>query len=125
MATEPLKSSILSLSDLELATLLCLTSAQHALVSTPTAHLSDLESELRLIATHVFGLSVAAVTCDAESDAQDFLEDVVGVHVGRETRRRGRGERGEEGGLPRLPNVLLLSGLWRASRAVQVQVLEV
>ena len=49
MADEDLLRKVHGLSDLELAQLLCLTSREHALISTPPELLQDLVEELQLV----------------------------------------------------------------------------
>lgn len=49
MADESLLDKVHSLSDLELAVLLCLVSRQHCLISTPRDTIDDLVQELQLV----------------------------------------------------------------------------
>ena len=49
MADEELLDKVQDLSDLELATLLCLTSQEHCIISTDPEALDDLVQELRLV----------------------------------------------------------------------------
>lgn len=49
MADEDLLDKVHSLSDLELAVLLCLINREHVLISTPSAAIDDLVQELQLV----------------------------------------------------------------------------
>jgi hypothetical protein len=49
MAEEALISKVQDLSDLELATLLCLTTQEHCIIDTEPSSLDDLVHELRLV----------------------------------------------------------------------------
>lgn len=49
MADDVLLEKVHALSDLELAALLCLTTREHCLISTPAACLDDLVQELQLV----------------------------------------------------------------------------
>lgn len=67
MADEDLLHRVHSLSDLELAQLLCLISRQHALISTVPDVLDDLVEELQLVRRRLRG--------DGYSDMQDMPTD--------------------------------------------------
>ncbi|KHO00343.1 uncharacterized protein MAM_02266 [Metarhizium album ARSEF 1941] len=71
-STSPIISKILQLSDLELAILLCLISREHGIITTPSACLSLLATELRLVAIHTFGLTCSVIDCTPSTTLDDF-----------------------------------------------------
>ncbi|EFY89943.1 hypothetical protein J3458_001351 [Metarhizium acridum] len=70
--TSPIVSKILHLSDLELALLLCLVSREHGIITTPSACLSLLTTELSLVATRTFGLTCSIIDCTPSTTLDDF-----------------------------------------------------
>ncbi|KAL8358187.1 hypothetical protein RB598_002793 [Gaeumannomyces tritici] len=72
MADEELLDKVHSLSDLELAALLCLVSRENCLISTTTEALDDLVAELQLISSRTFGLKSVIVECGPHTTLEDF-----------------------------------------------------
>ncbi|KAL2259832.1 hypothetical protein VTK26DRAFT_6344 [Humicola hyalothermophila] len=72
MADEQLLDKIHSLSDLELAALLCLIAREHCLISTEPDSVDELAEELRLIASKTFNLSSAIVNCHTHTTLDEF-----------------------------------------------------
>ncbi|PGH27680.1 hypothetical protein AJ80_00695 [Polytolypa hystricis UAMH7299] len=65
------------LSDLEIAILLCLVAKEHCIIDTQRDVLDDLETELRLVATNIFGLSHAVLNCSRETSLEDFSNSIL------------------------------------------------
>ncbi|TFB04126.1 hypothetical protein CCMA1212_003936 [Trichoderma ghanense] len=72
MADDDLLEKVHSLSDLELALLLCLVNREHVLISTPPAAIDDLVQELQLIASKTFNLQSVVVNCHPSTTLEDF-----------------------------------------------------
>ncbi|KLU88432.1 hypothetical protein MAPG_07418 [Magnaporthiopsis poae ATCC 64411] len=72
MADEELLDRVHSLSDLELAALLCLVSRENCLISTPPEALDDLVAELQLISSRTFGLKSVIIECGPHTTLEDF-----------------------------------------------------
>ncbi|KAL1842703.1 hypothetical protein VTJ49DRAFT_4482 [Mycothermus thermophilus] len=72
MADPQLLDKIHSLSDLELAALLCLIAREHCLISTDPDSVDELADELRLVASKTFGLTSSVVSCHAHTTLDDF-----------------------------------------------------
>lgn len=72
MADEQLLDKIHSLSDLELAALLCLIAREHCLISTEPDSVDELAEELRLVASKTFNLSSAIVSCRTHTTLDEF-----------------------------------------------------
>lgn len=72
MADERLLEKIHALSDLELATLLCLVAREHCLVGTEPDSVDELAEELRLIASKSFNLSSAIISCHSHTTLDEF-----------------------------------------------------
>ncbi|KAL7823893.1 hypothetical protein V8C26DRAFT_384191 [Trichoderma gracile] len=72
MADDDLLEKVHSLSDLELAILLCLVNREHVLISTPPAAIDDLVQELQLIASKTFNLQSVVVNCHPSTTLEDF-----------------------------------------------------
>ncbi|KAK3905292.1 hypothetical protein C8A05DRAFT_12862 [Staphylotrichum tortipilum] len=72
MADERLLDKIHSLSDLELATLLCLIAREHCLISTEPNSVDELAEELRLVASKTFNLNSAVVSCHSHTTLDEF-----------------------------------------------------
>ncbi|KAL7922411.1 hypothetical protein ACQKWADRAFT_292391 [Trichoderma austrokoningii] len=72
MADEDLLEKVHSLSDLELAVLLCLINREHVLISTPSAAIDDLVQELQLVARKTFSLKPVVVDCHPSTTLEDF-----------------------------------------------------
>jgi hypothetical protein len=72
MADEQLLDRIQSLSDLELAALLCLIAREHCLISTEPDSVDELAEELRLIAAKTFNLTSTIISCHAHTTLDEF-----------------------------------------------------
>ncbi|KAL7937176.1 hypothetical protein V8C35DRAFT_294966 [Trichoderma chlorosporum] len=72
MADDDLLEKVHSLSDLELAVLLCLVNREHVLISTPPAAIDDLVQELQLVASKTFSLKSVVVNCHPSTTLEDF-----------------------------------------------------
>lgn len=72
MADDQLLDKIHDLSDLELATLLCLTNNEHCIIDAEPEALEDVVQELRLISAKVFGLPHVVVDCTPTMTLDDF-----------------------------------------------------
>ncbi|KAL7955319.1 hypothetical protein V8C34DRAFT_292006 [Trichoderma compactum] len=72
MADDDLLEKVHSLSDLELAILLCLVNREHVLLSTPPAAIDDLVQELQLIASKTYSLKSVVVNCHPSTTLEDF-----------------------------------------------------
>ncbi|KAK4192875.1 hypothetical protein QBC35DRAFT_481998 [Podospora australis] len=72
MADEQLLDKIQSLSDLELATLLCLVAREHCLIGTLPDYVNELAEELRLVASKTFNLTSAIVSCHSHTTLDEF-----------------------------------------------------
>ncbi|KAK4034891.1 hypothetical protein C8A01DRAFT_18384 [Parachaetomium inaequale] len=82
MADEQLLDKIHSLSDLELAALLCLIAREHCLISTEPDSVDELAEELRLVASKTFNLSSAIISCHAHTTLDEFATGLF-VHPAR------------------------------------------
>ncbi|KAF2083986.1 hypothetical protein K490DRAFT_69249 [Saccharata proteae CBS 121410] len=71
-AGAPLVDKVGSLSDLELAALLCLVAEHHAIIEADEASLDALQEELQLIAARIFGLSCSVLECSDKTTIDDF-----------------------------------------------------
>ncbi|KAK4147160.1 uncharacterized protein C8A04DRAFT_24956 [Dichotomopilus funicola] len=72
MASEQLLDKIHTLSDLELAALLCLIAREHCLISTEPDSIDELAEELRLVAARTFNLTSTIVSCRAHTTLDEF-----------------------------------------------------
>ncbi|KAL2197387.1 hypothetical protein P885DRAFT_35161 [Corynascus similis CBS 632.67] len=72
MADQQLLDKVHSLSDLELAALLCLIAREHCLISTEPDSVDELAEELRLIASKTFNLNSAIVSCHSHTTLEEF-----------------------------------------------------
>ncbi|KAJ9157077.1 Maintenance of telomere capping protein 2 [Coniochaeta hoffmannii] len=72
MADEQLLSKVHSLSDLELAFLLSLIAREQCQFRTSSAAIPDLVAELRLVATKIFRLQPAVISCTPQTTLDDF-----------------------------------------------------
>ncbi|XP_014556265.1 hypothetical protein COCVIDRAFT_100376 [Bipolaris victoriae FI3] len=100
-----------SLSDLELAVLICLVAEQHCVIECEVESLRGVQVELELVAAKVFGLACAVLECEEGMSLDEFGR---GILVG--------GEEEEDEG--RIANVVVARELNRASEQVQIQALE-
>ncbi|KAB2581376.1 hypothetical protein BFW01_g10760 [Lasiodiplodia theobromae] len=71
-AAERVVEKVHTLSDLELAALLCLASEQHAIIEADASQLDALIQELQLIAGSVFGLSSTVLECSEKTTLDAF-----------------------------------------------------
>ncbi|KAF2633103.1 hypothetical protein BU25DRAFT_329629 [Macroventuria anomochaeta] len=71
-ARERLVERVQTLSDLELAVLVCLVAEQHCIIQTEGQLLDNVEEELKLVATDVFGLTWAVLECNKQTTLDDF-----------------------------------------------------
>ncbi|KAK0670492.1 hypothetical protein QBC41DRAFT_272622 [Cercophora samala] len=72
MADERLLDKIQSLSDLELATLLCLVAREHCLIGTLPDYVDELAEELCLVASKTFNLTSAIINCHSHTTLDEF-----------------------------------------------------
>lgn len=72
MADEQLLDKIRSLSDLELATLLCLVAREHCLIGTLPDYVDELAEELCLVASKTFNLTPAIINCHSHATLDEF-----------------------------------------------------
>ena len=61
-----------TLTDLELATLLCLIAREHCLISTHPSSIDDLAAELSLVASKTFGLAASIISCHKHMTLDEF-----------------------------------------------------
>ncbi|EKG16562.1 hypothetical protein MPH_06338 [Macrophomina phaseolina MS6] len=71
-AVERVADKVQTLSDLELAALLCLVAEQHAIIDADASQLDVLTQELQLIAGSVFGLSSTVLECSEKTTLDAF-----------------------------------------------------
>ncbi|KEY73293.1 hypothetical protein S7711_01412 [Stachybotrys chartarum IBT 7711] len=144
MADESLLDKVHSLSDLELAVLLCLVSRQHCLISTPRDTIDDLVQELQLVATKTFGLkSAVVINCTPSTTLEDFAcallppqpnsrsasplqtrSDSYFPQPNLWTRRASTSASPLLSAPSHIANIVLAKNLDRAPHAVQIQALE-
>ncbi|KAF2008419.1 hypothetical protein BU24DRAFT_415961 [Aaosphaeria arxii CBS 175.79] len=67
-----LVDKVQGLSDIELAVLLCLVAEQHCIIETDRSVLDDVEKEIQLISSDVFGLTCAVLDCSDATTLDDF-----------------------------------------------------
>jgi len=79
MADEILLSKIHDLSDVELATLLCLVAKEHCIIDTEPDSIDELVQELGLVAAKAFGLSHAVLDCSEHTTLNDFAHAIISV----------------------------------------------
>lgn len=72
MADERLLSRVHSLSDLELAFLLCLIAREHCQIRTSAAAIPDIVAELGLVARKIFRLQPVVIACTPQTTLDDF-----------------------------------------------------
>ncbi|CAE7023050.1 hypothetical protein PTNB73_02275 [Pyrenophora teres f. teres] len=134
-----------SLSDLELAVLICLVADQHCIIETEKEHIPDVQEELKLVAGSVFGLTWAVLECDENTTLDDFgngilvrADEYEDSNIEHE-KKRGQfssisrspdpfGTKSPSGFSPldseRIANVVIARNLNQASSQVQIQALE-
>ncbi|KAH8812060.1 hypothetical protein F5884DRAFT_784265 [Xylogone sp. PMI_703] len=79
MADDILLTKIHDLSDLELATLICLVAQEHCVITTDTDAIDDVAQELQLIAAKVFGLTHAVVNFTEHTSLDEFAHAILSV----------------------------------------------
>ncbi|MCJ1284083.1 hypothetical protein MMC26_003414 [Xylographa opegraphella] len=134
MEDEGILSKVQDLTDVELALLLCLVANQHCIVETIDEAVDRLEDEIQLIASNVFGLSVAVVQCSRDTTLEDFSSDILisdqtTTHDDPNSKKNRknslyRHEMSSTREESRLPNVIIASNLSLAVHQVQIQALE-
>ncbi|MCJ1303069.1 hypothetical protein MMC08_005876 [Hypocenomyce scalaris] len=77
MDRQNLAEKVQELTDVELATLLCLVAGQHCIIQTEEEGLDALEQELQLVATNVFGLSHAVLHCSESTTLEEFSNGIL------------------------------------------------
>jgi len=93
-----LQFAISTLTDLQLALLICLIAEQHPIIRAPAHLLDEVQAELEDAARRVFGLTRVVVNCD-EMGVEEFAEAVVSKDVENWMVEDGLGyEEGREGG---------------------------
>jgi hypothetical protein len=70
--------AIPSLSDLQLALLVCFTAEQHPIVRAPAHLLDEAQAELEDAARTVFGLTSTVIECGEDMQVEEFVDAVVG-----------------------------------------------
>lgn len=80
MNLEGLASKVRELSDLELATLLCLVAKQHCLFESEEGLLDDVANELALIASGGFNLSYAVLSLEDYESSEAFCHAILEQH---------------------------------------------
>lgn len=116
-----LQNIIAELSDLELASLVCLIAREHCIIRAPSKSLDLLQQELEHSAWNTFGLRHATLSCSAETRLEEFSALVVDeAHAEGDSREQLDNE--DSG---KLAGYVIIKDLNVADRNVQVQVLEV
>ncbi|RYP91463.1 hypothetical protein DL770_002402 [Monosporascus sp. CRB-9-2] len=77
MADEELLRKIHGLGDLDLAALLSLISREHCIIGTESPALDGLVAELRLVASHTFGLDSAVLDCTPHTTLDDLASAIL------------------------------------------------
>ncbi|KAF1834663.1 hypothetical protein BDW02DRAFT_323358 [Decorospora gaudefroyi] len=129
---DPITIKVQALSDLELAVLICLVADQHCIIEAENSRLGDVQEELKLVASNVFGLTCAVLECDENVTLDDFG---VGILIKEEDNEYS--PKRKSGEVPRSPsksfspldtrriaNVVVARDLNQASAQVQIQALE-
>ncbi|RKF72196.1 hypothetical protein GcM1_249258 [Golovinomyces cichoracearum] len=144
MADEDIIKRIQSLSDLELAVLICLIAHEHCVINTALVCLDNVACELELIATKVFGLRSVVVECSRNITADEFVNLIISSGASdtwsnsQFVTRQDRYSRNsipltthyrlfyshQKGKKPSIVKVIIAKNLNRASQNVQLQALE-
>lgn len=90
-----LQLTISTLTDLQLALLICLIAEQQPIIRAPAHLLDEVQAELEDAARYVFGLTCGVVNCDENMGVEEFAEAVVGENED-DWRVEGRGSEGRE-----------------------------
>ncbi|RYP48061.1 hypothetical protein DL768_005983 [Monosporascus sp. mg162] len=77
MADEELLRKVHGLGDLDLAALLSLISREHCIIGTESPALDGLVAELRLVASHTFGLDSAVLDCTPQTTLDDLASAIL------------------------------------------------
>ncbi|KAL9116944.1 MAG: hypothetical protein Q9187_006523 [Circinaria calcarea] len=77
MEPQMIAAKVQELTDVELATLLCLVANQHCIIETEGDALDALQEELQLVTANVFGLSAVVVNCSSTTTFEDFSSGVL------------------------------------------------
>ncbi|TQS37453.1 hypothetical protein Golomagni_02073 [Golovinomyces magnicellulatus] len=144
MADEVTIKRIQSLSDLELAVLICLIAHEHCLINTALDCLNNVACELELIAIKVFGLHSVVIECSRNTTPDEFVNLIISSEA-NDTRsnsqlanRQDRYSRNsipstthyrsfyydQKGKNPSTVKVVIAKNLNHASQNVQLQALE-
>lgn len=75
--TAAFTDSVHELSDIELATLLCLITDQHCIVYADAGDHDNVARELDFIARKTFGLSCVSIDCSPDTSLEDFGRGVL------------------------------------------------
>ncbi|KAF2658937.1 hypothetical protein K491DRAFT_702587 [Lophiostoma macrostomum CBS 122681] len=139
---ERIAEKVQALSDIELAVLLCLVADQHCIIETEGQLLDNLQHELEIVATSVFGLTCSVLECSQQTTLDDFGSGILVTgddddyfgHSNEATRSDTtkhsdrRKSRSSQPFSPldskRIANVVIAKNLNDASSEVQVQALE-
>ncbi|KAK3701221.1 hypothetical protein LTR37_015600 [Vermiconidia calcicola] len=143
---EPIRANIHELGDLELALLICLLAREHCIISADPASKHELQDELRIICSSVFGLHPAVVECSHDTTPDEFSESILVDSVdydGDDTEHKASYDQtyystdspSARGRAPgrfgsnildnrRIADVIIATNLDLASECVQVQALE-
>ncbi|KAJ4290554.1 hypothetical protein N0V90_010771 [Kalmusia sp. IMI 367209] len=146
--SDRIADKVLTLSDIELAALLCLITDQHCIIEANRQSLDELDQEIRLVARNVFGLTWAVLECTESTTLDDFgtgiLVDEDAEDYFSISNQNARADSSSQSGSPkksngRLPrsyrpftpldsrkiaNVVIAKNINQASNQVQVQALE-
>ncbi|KAF3031994.1 hypothetical protein E8E12_000612 [Didymella heteroderae] len=135
-----LVEKVQTLSDLELAVLVCLVAEQHCIIETEGQLLDAVESELKLVATNVFGLTWAVLECKEQTTLDDFGCGILVKDDADDDYFNSRSEASNVKACPiassrtlnaftqldsgRIANIIIAKNLDRANSQVQIQALE-
>ncbi|KAF1846868.1 uncharacterized protein K460DRAFT_280504 [Cucurbitaria berberidis CBS 394.84] len=147
-ANDRLAEKVQALSDIELAVLVCLVAEQHCIIEAGKESINDVQAELKLVASNVFGLTCAVLDCDENTTLDDFGSGILVKDDGEDYfgKNNGRlqGEFSSKSGSPRMPdrrisksprpfspldsrriaNIVVAKDVNQASLQVQIQALE-
>jgi MoxR-like ATPase len=79
-----LVEKVQALSDIELAVLLCLVTDQHCIVEADPLLLPAVEQELQIVASQVFGLTSAVLSCAEETTLDEFGNGILAKEDGQD-----------------------------------------
>ncbi|KAI9740268.1 MAG: hypothetical protein M1834_004846 [Cirrosporium novae-zelandiae] len=148
MATQDIAEVARQLTDLELAVLLSLVAKEHCIIQTEDGLLNELQAELELIVSNIFGLNYTALDCSEDMALGDFAAGIL-MPCEKERSNMGSKRAPSEDGFrsqsrpsyfrsisrPRIPdsplderkivNVVIAKHFNYASTQIQIQVLDV